>query len=82
MIKIRLFAMLRELSGVESLEMPLPEGKRVKSVIEEIARKYPILEEPFRKRQILVVINQRYASTDSELSDGDEIALLPPVSGG
>lgn len=82
MVRIKLFAMLRDKAGTENIDLPLPEGGRVSDMVDVIIEKYPGLREPFSSRNVLVVVNQRYASVDTELSDGDELALLPPVSGG
>ena len=82
MIRVRLFAMLKEAAGTGELEMPLPEGGRVESLVEVLIERYPALEELFRKRRVLMAVNQSYAGLDTEVADGDEVAFLPPVSGG
>jgi len=73
-ITVRLFAGLRERAGISSLE--LEDVARVSDV-------WPRLglgdEEP---PGLLYAVNREYVSSDQELADGDEVALIPPVSGG
>ena len=74
-IALRLFAGLRELAGTGSRDVELPEGSAVRDV-------WPTLglgEEP---PGLLYAVNKEYAPRDRELADGDEVALIPPVSGG
>ncbi len=81
-IGVRLFAMLRELAGVERLELPVPPGSTVRGLVGALGAARPALAAPLGERRILVVVNERYADLDTPLREGDEVALLPPVSGG
>jgi molybdopterin synthase catalytic subunit len=75
LLRIRLFAGLRERAGTGSRELELADGARVADV-------WPALglgEEP---AGLLYAVNKRYADTDAALAPGDEVALIPPVSGG
>jgi len=74
-VTIRLFAGLRERAGSGEREIELPEGARVADVWARLA----LGEEP---AGLLYALNKRYAPPDSTLTDGDEVALIPPVSGG
>jgi molybdopterin synthase catalytic subunit len=74
-ITVRLFAGLRERAGTGEREVELPDGATLADV-------WPALglgEEP---PGLLYAVNREYAVRDRELVDGDEIALIPPVSGG
>ena len=74
-VRVRLFAMLRERAGTNELELELPEGARVRdalAAVEELAGGLPLV----------MAINRVYADADAPLSAGDELALIPPVSGG
>ena len=74
-VSIRLFAGLRERAGTGTRELELAEGARVADV-------WPALglgEEP---SGLLYAVNKRYADVETKLADGDEVALIPPVSGG
>jgi molybdopterin converting factor subunit 1 len=74
-IRVRLFAMLRERAGAGELELELPEGARVQDVLECVAA----LTDGVR---VVMAINHEYAGPESILHPGDELALIPPVSGG
>ena len=74
-ITVRLFAGLRELAGTGRRELELPDGSSLADV-------WPALglgEEP---PGLLYAVNRAYAERETEIADGDEIAVIPPVSGG
>jgi molybdopterin synthase sulfur carrier subunit len=77
-VKVRLFAALRELAGASEVEV---EGDTVGEVVAALSARYG---ERFEKvaRVGSVVVDGERASPDSALSGSEEIALLPPVSGG
>jgi len=74
-VTIRLFAGLRERAGWSARELELPDGAKVKDVWAELE----LGEQP---RGIHYALNKGYADKSATLSDGDEVALIPPVSGG
>ena len=79
-VLVRLFASYRERAGTAQVELELPEGATVGSLAEEALRRYPaITRDPAR---LVVAVNQEYRDHDYILGDGDEAALIPPVSGG
>ena len=79
-ITVMLFAAYRDRVGHRSVEVELPEGSEVGDLAEEMARLYPDLtREP---STLVVAVNQEYRDHDEQLRDGDEAALIPPVSGG
>jgi len=79
-ITLRLFASYRERVGRGSLELVLPAGATVGSVAREVVEQYPgIIADPSK---LVIAVNQEYQDHAYELSDGDEAALIPPVSGG
>jgi molybdopterin converting factor subunit 1 len=74
-VTVRLFAILRERAGAGSVTLELPEGARVRDAIDslsELAEGVPLV----------MAVNREYASEDHVLDAGDELALIPPVSGG
>lgn len=76
-VRIRLFAMLRERAGSSELELELPEGARVRDAlaagpVAALAAGLPLV----------LAVNREYADEDVQLRPGDELALVPPVSGG
>jgi MoaE-MoaD fusion protein len=74
-IVVRLFAGLREQRGANRLEIELPDGASVGDVWPELG----LGDEP---GGLLYAVNREYAEPGAGLSDGDEVALIPPVSGG
>lgn len=77
-VHVRLFASYREAAGTRSLEAPLAEGATVSDLVTQLAERIPSL----RTAPGMVAINQAYVQIDAELHDGDEVAFIPPVSGG
>ncbi len=80
-IRVRLlfFASYRELLGVEELELVLPARSTVRSLIETVRSRPGGDALP---EAVVVAVNQEYAKTDTLLTDGDEVAFIPPVAGG
>jgi molybdopterin converting factor subunit 1 len=77
-VRVRLFASYREAAGTRLLDAPLPAGARVADLVAMIAARVPGLP----RVPGLVAVNHSYVQADFELHDGDEVALIPPVSGG
>ena len=72
---MRLFAMLRERAGAREVTLSLPDGAKVSDALAElgtIAEGLPLV----------MAVNREYADEDHVLDPGDELALIPPVSGG
>lgn len=80
LVTLRLFARLRELSGKSELFIELPEGTDARALWNDLAREYPALE-PYGA-SVSCAVNEEYARFTTRLKDGDEVAFLPPVSGG
>jgi molybdopterin converting factor subunit 1 len=78
-VRVRLFAGLRERSGTGSVEVELPEVATVADVWPAAAQLVPLGDQP---AGILFAVNRTYADPAQQLTDGDEVALIPPVSGG
>ncbi len=79
-IAIRLFAGLRDRAGTGSLSVELPGGATVADAIEAAQRHAPI--EWTVPTTLMAAVNNEYVEFTEPLSDGDELALIPPVSGG
>ena len=77
---IRLFARLRELVGNGELIREAPSGATVQTVWEALAREFPAIA-PYAE-SMSCAVNAEYARMATTVSDGDEVAFLPPVSGG
>ncbi len=79
-IRVRLFAMQRETAGTKELRLEVPLGSTVDDAWAAIVEVVPALG-PGR-RSLRFAVNGEYADPDRPLADGDEIACIPPVSGG
>ena len=78
-VKALLFASYREKAGVGRLTLDLDDGATVGELAEAMRVRFPGLPEAER---IVVAVNNEYQKHDFVLRDGDEVALIPPVSGG
>ena len=74
-VRIRLFAGLRERAGTGARELELTDGATLGDV-------WPALALGDEPSGLLYAVNKRYAGTETALADGDEVAVIPPVSGG
>lgn len=79
-IRVRLFALQRELAGTRNLELELPDGATVEAGWQALVARHPVLA-PGRPA-MRFARNGAYADEDERLADGDELACIPPVSGG
>jgi molybdopterin converting factor subunit 1 len=79
-VRIRLFARLRDIAGAAELERDASDKATLGSVWQSLAREFPELER--YTGSLSGAVNEEYARMDSALKDGDEVAFLPPVSGG
>lgn len=79
-VRVRLFARLREQAGFETQALEVSPGSTLADVYESLRRKYPALE-PDRE-SVRGAINQEFSDWDTVVSQGDEVAFIPPVSGG
>lgn len=77
---IQLFAHLAERAGQSAVTVQLAVGATVADAIDELMRLQPSLQT--LRSQIVAAVNHRYVPTDTILQAGDELALIPPVSGG
>lgn len=79
-VTVRLFARLRELVGAGDLEQDVPADATVATVWAVLAHDHPAIA-PYAE-SMSCAVNAEYARMTSPLADGDEVAFLPPVSGG
>ena len=83
MVTIRLFGMTKMLAGNQgTLSLNLVNGGRVKDLVGVLETGYPAIGELIQKKKVLVSVNQEVAHEETEIRDGDEVALLPPFAGG
>ncbi len=79
-IQVRLFATYREIVGEGQLAWTLRDGTTVGQLVEAVLAKYPRLLG--HGNSMLLAVNHAVVRPDVVLREGDEVALLPPVSGG
>lgn len=79
-VRIRLFAMQRELAGTRQVELDLPVGSTIEDAWRALVDRFPGLG-PGRT-SVRFAHNGGYAPAETPLADGDEVAMIPPVSGG
>ena len=79
-ITVLFFAQVREQAGRARGTLELPEGSTVADALQRLEREHPGLG-PMRQH-LAVAVDQRLVKADARLTDGAELALLPPVSGG
>ena len=78
--RVLFFGMLRDIVGMSREEAEFPEGADLHSVFASYAARFPRLGD--LARSIVVARNQEFADPATKLAEGDEVAFLPPVSGG
>lgn len=79
-VTVRLFARLRDIVGASELDRALPAGSTVRNVWEGLVADFPALDGYMAS--VSAAVNADYARMDAPVTDGDEVAFLPPVSGG
>ena len=79
-VRVLFFGQLKEITGLDQEDAELSEGARVQDLFERYGRRFPRLAS-FRA-SIVASVNQEYATWRAPLASGDEVAFLPPVSGG
>jgi molybdopterin converting factor subunit 1 len=79
-VRVLFFGMLKELVGRPAEESHFPEGTDLGAIFDNYAVRYPCLRE--MARSIVMARNQEFAALSTTVEDGDEVAFLPPVSGG
>jgi molybdopterin converting factor subunit 1 len=79
-VKVRLFARLRDIAGAAELPREVGADATIRTVWHQLVAEFPDLGR--YERSISSAVNADYARMDDPVRDGDEIAFLPPVSGG
>ena len=79
-VEVRYFAMIREIVGRSGERRAVVEGATAGDLFDALAAEYPRLER--LKPMVLPMVNQAYVTVDHPLREGDEVAFIPPVSGG
>jgi molybdopterin converting factor subunit 1 len=80
-VSVRLFAMLRERAGRDAIELELEDGATVADALDAL-RDATSLGETLDRMPVRAAVNREYVASETPLAAGDELALIPPVSGG
>jgi molybdopterin synthase catalytic subunit len=81
-LQVRLFAVLRERAGRDSLEVEVAEGATVADALRALGAASEPLAAALEAMPVVMAVNRSYVGEDAKLAPGDELALIPPVSGG
>lgn len=79
-IRVRFFASLRDIVGRREVVLELPEGVTASELLQRFAGEHPRLQALLPS--LLLAVNREYVESTQLLRDGDEVAFIPPVSGG
>ncbi len=79
-VRVRLFARLREQAGVETQTLELPVDSTLADVYEALRQAHPALEPD--RNTVRAALNREFSDWSARVADGDEVAFIPPVSGG
>jgi len=79
-VNIRLFASYKDIAGKSNFDIDLPDGSTVDFLVKRVLQHYPeFIKKP---ENLVVAVNEEYSEHRFILSDGDNVAFIPPVSGG
>jgi molybdopterin synthase catalytic subunit len=81
-IRVRFFAHLRTLVGTEEMSVPALDSFSVGMLVTQLQHAYPALQAAMQTGKVVIAVNQEVVRETDLLHDGDEVALLPPFSGG
>lgn len=82
MVTLKYFASLKSISGKEEEQLDLGKETTVQQLSETLSKTTPQISEMIQEKRIIVSVNQDVAALDAIIRDGDEVAFLPPFSGG
>ena len=82
MVTVKYFASLKQMAGKEEDPFNVNEGTTLEQLSELIEKSVPQLGNMVRERKVIISLNYDVVPLDTVVKDGDEIALLPPFSGG
>ncbi len=79
-VRVRYFALYRDLAGREEEEINLVDGSSLDVLMNEVKQSHPIFSK--QSGEFLLAVNAEYAPREKVLTEGDEVAIFPSVSGG
>lgn len=82
MIRVLFFARLRDQLGCDALEVEAVEDDNVGKLCERLISRHPDWREPLSQEGLLMAVNQSLVKSAHPVGEGDEVAFMPPVTGG
>ena len=79
-VRVLLFAIIRDAAQTGEVEVSLPDAALAREAVAQVESRFPQTARYLSRAAIAV--NRKYATTETVLGDGDEVAIIPPVSGG
>ena len=79
-VKLLFFATLKDIVGARQLQIDVPAGSTIGDLLTRLEGSYPRIKD--YRPVLLTAINEDYVGKDARISEGDEVAIFPPVSGG
>lgn len=79
-VRVKLFASYKEKAGTSDIEMTLSDAATVSDAASELLRLYPSISGDTSR--LMIAVNEEYQEHDYPLAENDEVAFIPPVSGG
>lgn len=81
MITIKFFAILKNIVGLDEAKIAIQRDITLNELKEVLKKEFPSIK-GFVEKSVMISVNQEFAVSDTIIKDGDEVALLPPFSGG
>ena len=81
LIRVRFFSLYSDVAGFEAV-LELKPGSSIAELFALLVERFPALKHVFEQVKPVILVNGVVASPDKVLSDGDEVAVIPPASGG
>jgi MoaE-MoaD fusion protein len=79
-VRLLFFATLKDIVGAREMQLEVPVGVTIADVLTHLEGNYPRIKE--YRQVVLTAINEEYVDQNTQVEDGDELAIFPPVSGG
>ncbi len=79
-VNVRLFAGLRDLIGERAITMALPDGATIAVLRDQLGEEYPIVQPLLTT--LVYAVDEEYVPSEHVLQEGEDVALIPPISGG